>query len=85
MRKRYDLSVKIGEYDDKASNTKKPRWKNIGSLMIDEDGSKFVLLDKFINYDMLCKLDKERDNIFINVFECKDRENRSSSFRFDDD
>lgn len=76
MRKKYDLAVKTSEYQDSYNKTR-ARWKNIGSLMIDDRGGEFILLDKFINYAMLGE--QGRDNILVSLFEPKDRDNSSSN------
>ena len=76
MRKKYDLAVKTSEYQDSYNKTR-ARWKNIGSLMIDDRGGEFILLDKFINYAMLGE--DGRDNILVSLFEPKDRSNSSSN------
>tara|TARA_R110002126_G_C10218505_1_gene478777 strand:+ start:199 stop:585 length:387 start_codon:yes stop_codon:yes gene_type:complete len=46
-RKLYDLSVKVGEYTNKAGETK-GRWQNVGALM-ESDNGMFIMLAKWFN------------------------------------
>lgn len=65
-----ELVVKTGSYRDREGN-EKPRWKNVGSLMESEDGSKFILLDTTFNPAGVPNPDN-RDNVLISIFELKD-------------
>ncbi|MBF9235546.1 hypothetical protein [Microvirga alba] len=47
-RKLYDLAVKTGEYTD-GSGAKKGRWQNVGAVMQNDDGGKFIMLAKWFN------------------------------------
>lgn len=76
MRRKYDLAVKTSEYQDSYNKTR-ARWKNIGSLMEDDKGGEFILLDKFINFAMLGE--PGRDNILVSLFEPKERSNSDNS------
>jgi hypothetical protein len=46
-KKLYDLSVKVGEYTNKAGETK-GRWQNVGALMEGDNGM-FIMLAKWFN------------------------------------
>ncbi len=65
-----DLAVKTGSYTDRDGNTK-GRYKNVGSLMESDDGSKFILLDTTFNPAGVPNPDN-RDNVLISIFELKD-------------
>ena len=65
-----DLAVKTGSYTDRDGNTK-GRYKNVGSLMESDDGSKFILLDTTFNPAGVPNPDG-RDNVLISIFEMKD-------------
>ena len=70
MRRKYDLAVKVGEYQDSYNRTR-ARWKNIGSLMVDDKGGEFIMLDKYVNYALLGEPD--RDSILVSLFDVKER------------
>lgn len=65
-----DLAVKTGSYTDRDGTTK-GRYKNVGSLMESDDGSKFILLDTTFNPAGVPNPDN-RDNVLISIFELKD-------------
>lgn len=67
-----DLAVKTGSYTDRDGNTK-GRYKNVGSLMESDDGSKFILLDTTFNPAGVPNPDN-RDNVLISIFELKDQD-----------
>ena len=67
-----DLAVKTGSYTDRDGNTK-GRYKNVGSLMESDDGSKFILLDTTFNPAGVPNPDN-RDNVLISIFEMKDQD-----------
>ena len=67
-----DLAVKTGSYTDRDGNTK-GRYKNVGSLMESDDGSKFILLDTTFNPAGVPNPDN-RDNVLISIFEMKDND-----------
>lgn len=67
-----DLAVKTGSYTDRDGNTK-GRYKNVGSLMESDDGSKFILLDTTFNPAGVPNPDN-RDNVLISIFELKDND-----------
>lgn len=67
-----DLAVKTGSYTDRDGNTK-GRYKNVGSLMESDDGSKFILLDTTFNPAGVPNPDN-RDNVLISIFEMRESE-----------
>ena len=46
--KLYDLAVKTGEYTD-SQGQQKGRWQNVGAVMQNNDGGKFIMLAKWFN------------------------------------
>lgn len=48
-KKLYDLAVKTGEYQDRATGQTKGRWQNVGAVMQSDDGSKFIMLAKWFS------------------------------------
>lgn len=72
-----DLAVKTGSYTDRDGNTK-GRYKNVGSLMESDDGSKFILLDTTFNPAGVPNPDN-RDNVLISIFELKDDQRQQST------
>ena len=72
-----DLAVKTGSYTDRDGNTK-GRYKNVGSLMESDDGSKFILLDTTFNPAGVPNPDN-RDNVLISIFELKDGDGQRQS------
>lgn len=66
-----DLAVKTGSYT--VNGETKGRYKNVGSLMQSDDGSKFILLDTTFNPAGVPNPDN-RDNVLISIFEMKESE-----------
>ena len=75
MRRKYDLAVKVSEYQDSYNRTR-ARWKNVGALLEDDKGGQFIMLDKYVNYALLGQPD--RDTILVSLFEIKDQRNSGS-------
>ena len=48
MTKKYDLAVKTGTWKDK-HGVEKASWKNVGKVLVDDDGKEMYLLDKTFN------------------------------------
>lgn len=71
-----DLAVKTGSYT--VNGETKGRYKNVGSLMQSEDGSKFILLDTTFNPAGVPNPDN-RDNVLISIFELKDDQRQQSA------
>ncbi len=66
-----ELKVKHGTYQ-KDGETKN-NYKTIGSLMEDEDGKKFILLDPIVNLAAF-KRDEGRDSVMVSLFDPKPKE-----------
>jgi len=47
-RKIKDIAAKVGEYTDRQGQTK-GRWQNVGALMKNDDGSVFIILERWFN------------------------------------
>ena len=78
MRKRYDLAVKTGEYEDNMGNTK-GRWQNVGQVMEDDKGGRFILLKRTFNPAGV-PVKSGRDSIVLSMFEPKDGEGRGGGY-----
>lgn len=70
--KLYDLAVKTGEYQDGQGN-KKGRWQNVGAVMGNEDGGKFIMLERWFNPAGVPNPDN-RSNLLLSMFEPKSGE-----------
>ena len=70
-----ELKVKHGTYqkDGETNNN----YKTIGSLLEDESGSKFILLDPTVNLAAF-KRDEGRDSVMVSLFDPKVKENQAS-------
>lgn len=72
MKKTHDLSVKKSSYTDKSGATKH-RWLNIGALMEDDKGGKFIMLDRTFNPAGVPFKDGS-ESILVSMFEAKAQE-----------
>lgn len=70
MSKRYDLAVKVREYQDRDGNTK-AEWKNVGAVIDTKNGGMCILLDRTFNPAGLPDPDG-RGNVLISMFEPRD-------------
>lgn len=65
--KLYDLAVKTGEYQD-STGAKKGRWQNVGAVMANDDGGKFIMLERWF-----CPAGvpnpENRSNLLLSMFE----------------
>ncbi len=68
-KKAYDLAVKTGTYIK--DGEEKGRYENVGAVMLNEDGGKFLLMKKTFNPAGV-KTDDDRDSIIISMFPPKD-------------
>jgi hypothetical protein len=66
MAKKYDLSVKTGEYTDRDGQTK-GRYLNIG-VMMETDKGPYILLNRTFNPAGVPG-NADRDNIMVSLFE----------------
>ena len=71
MRKLYDLAVKTGEYTNAQGETK-GRWMNVGRVMQDDNGGKFILLNRAFNPAGV-EVKPGRDSVVLSLFEPKDQ------------
>lgn len=72
-RKLYDLAVKTGSYTNSSGETK-GRWQNVGALMDDGNGGKFIMLSKWFNPAGLPDLNGKgatSESILVSLFEPK--------------
>lgn len=69
--KLYDLVVKTGEYRNNQGETK-PRYKNVGAVMRNDNGQ-FLMLDRTFNP---AGVPGDRDTVLISMFEPRDNNQR---------
>lgn len=65
--KLYDLAVKTGEYQDGQGN-KKGRWQNVGAVMENADGGRFIMLERWFNPAGVWN-PENRSNLLLSMFE----------------
>lgn len=86
-----DLVVKTGTYVDRYGE-EKARWRNVGALMVSDEGHEFLLLDRSFNPAGIVGSD-ERESILVNLFDPSQGEQERPSAKpasrpsddFDDD
>jgi len=71
MKKKYDLAVKTGTYQ-KDGETKN-RYLNVGSVMEDDNGGSFILLDRTFNPAGVPNPD-DKQSVLISMFTAKSRD-----------
>ena len=71
MRKIYDLAVKTGEYTNQYGETK-GRWTNVGRVMQDDNGGKFILLNRTFNPAGV-EVQPGRDSVALSMFPPKEQ------------
>jgi len=76
MRKVKNLAVKIGSYTDR-SGKERGRWHNIGSVMEDTNGGKFLLLDRTFNPAGVPNPDN-RDSVIVSIFDIRDKDDNGN-------
>lgn len=64
-----DIAVKTGEYTDRNGNTK-GRWQNVGAIMKNDDGSVFIMLQRWFNP---AGINSDRESILLSCFDLQDR------------
>ena len=73
----HNLSVIVGEYTNAMGESKK-RWKTIGKVLLKDDGSKFLIIDRTFNpAGVLNKGD--RDSIVVSTFPIDDQAPQAAS------
>lgn len=75
--KKYDIAVKVGSYQDRATGQNKNRYQNIGSVMQGDDGP-FILLDPLINLAAVPR-QEGKDRIICSLFEPRDNTQQPSA------
>ena len=73
-KKLYDLAVKTGEYTNQ-SGEKNGRWQNVGAVMANDNGGKFIMLSKWFNPAGVPDLSGKSaasESILLSMFEPKD-------------
>lgn len=70
VKKIKDIAVKTGEYQD-ASGATKGRYQNVGALMKSDDGSVFILLEKWFNPAGVTG-DVDRSSVLLSCFDLRD-------------
>lgn len=65
MKKKYDLAVKVGEYEK--DGQKKNRYQNVGAIMEGDNGP-FILLEKTFNP---AGIQDGKNSVLISMFEVK--------------
>lgn len=68
-RKIKDIAVKTGEYQDRNSGQTKGRYQNVGALMKNDDGSVFILLNRWFNP---AGIHSDRDTVLLSCFDLRD-------------
>ena len=71
MRKIKDLAVKVGTYQKDGQD--KNRYLNIGSVMEDDNGGSFILLNRTFAPSGVPNPDN-RDSVLVSMFDVKGRE-----------
>jgi len=76
MPKTHDLVIKTGSYTNREGQ-EKGRYKNVGSIITKEDGSRFMLLDRTFNPAGVPNPDN-RDTVLISMYKVEDKEDGAS-------
>lgn len=61
-----DVVIKIGEYTDRNTGESKARWQAVGALMKNDDGSVFILLERWFNP---AGIPSDRGSVLLNCFD----------------
>ena len=75
--KKYDIAVKTGSYQDRATGQTKNRYQNIGSVMQGDNGP-FILLDPMINLAAVPR-EEGKDRIICSLFEPRNNTQQQSA------
>ena len=70
-----ELKVKHVTYEKNGET--KNSYRTIGSMMEDEDGKKFILLDPTVNLAAF-KRDEGRDSVMVSLFDPKPKEDKTT-------
>lgn len=77
--KLYDLAVKTGEYRNRDGETK-GRYVNVGSVMANDDGGKFIILHRHFNPAGVPNPDN-KDSVILSMFEPRDQDDAPARSR----
>ena len=64
-----DLAVKVGTYQTKDGSTKN-KYTQVGTLMEDESGAKFLLIDPCFNFAGVQR-EQGKDRVMVSLFDPK--------------
>ena len=70
--KLYDLAVKVGSYVNRDGETKN-RYQNVGAVLANNDGGKFIMLAKWFNPAGVVD-ERGGESIILSMFKPQDRE-----------
>ena len=70
--KLYDLAVKVGSYVNRDGETKN-RYQNVGAVLANNDGGKFIMLAKWFNPAGVVD-ERGGESIILSMFKPNDRE-----------
>ena len=78
-KKLYDLAVKTGAYTNK-NGEEKGRWLNVGAVMLSDDGSKFIMLQRTFNPAGVPDLSgRGGESVLLSMFEPKDKDDNGNA------
>ncbi len=77
VKKIKDIAVKTGEYQD-ASGATKGRYQNVGALMKSDDGSVFILLEKWFNPAGVSG-NADKSSVLLSCFDLRDKDDAGQS------
>lgn len=78
-KKLYDLAVKLGTYND-AQGNERGRWLTVGAVMQNQDGGKFIMLERWFNPAGVPNPDN-RSNVLLSMFEPQQRDGNGGQQR----
>lgn len=76
-RKTHDLVVKTGSYTNGAGEVK-GRYKNVGIMMENDDGGKFLMIDPSVNFAGFNR-QEGKDMVIVSMFEPKTKDGQTAS------
>ena len=71
-KKLYDIAVKTGEYTNGQGETK-ARYTNVGAIMANDDGGKFLMLNRYFNPAGV-PFKEGSDSILLSMFEPREQD-----------
>jgi DNA-directed RNA polymerase specialized sigma54-like protein len=82
MKKLYDLSVRIGEYQKDGET--KGKYLNVGCIMEKDDGGRFILLNRTFNPAGV-QNPENRESLIISMFKKKSEDEKPESVNMNSD